>query len=300
MSQKRRVALLGRIPPDVSAALQENVTLLKAEAVNALDNQARAAITHGLTSAIGGVSAEMLALLPGLRMIASAGAGTEVFDLADLASRGITLHPTPDVMTEDTADCAVALLYALLRNVVVNDRFVRNGEWSASRARLGWRLSERRIGIVGLGRIGSCVASKLSALGCEISYTGRAKKDLPWSFLPDVGKLARSVDVLVLTCAGGAGTRGLISAEVLYQLGPQGFLVNVSRGSVVDEPALITALEKGQIAGAALDVFDKEPTLDRRFESLPTCILSPHAASFTHENRRDLIAEVMRLLALAD
>lgn len=298
MTPPRRIALLGRIPSDVRDGIAGSATLLEREALAGLEAQARAGITHGLTSAIGGAEADMLALLPGLRVIASVGAGTEMFDLDDLAARGIALHPTPDVMTEDTADCAVALVYALLRNVVSNDRFVRNGQWASARAPLGWRMSGRRIGVVGLGRIGSRVAVKLNGLGCDISYTGRGAKDVPWRFVADLGALADTVDVLVLTCAGGAGTRGLVAADVLRRLGPDGFLVNVSRGSVVDEPALIAALAQGRIAGAALDVFESEPVPDPRFNDLPNCILSPHAAVFTHENRRDLIAEIARLLEL--
>ncbi|WP_323771586.1 NAD(P)-dependent oxidoreductase [Antarctobacter sp.] len=298
MTQAKQVALLGRIPPDVKAALDGDVTLLGAEVLAKMGPQARAAISHGLTSAIGGAGAEVLALLPGLRTIASVGAGTDVFDLADLEARGITLHPTPDVMTEDTAECAVGLVFAVLRNVAANDRFVRRGDWAKGRAPLGRRVSGRRVGVVGLGRIGSRVAEKLSALGCAVSYTGRAPKDVPWTFAADIGALAGSVDVLVLTCAGGEATRGLVNADVLERLGPEGFLVNVSRGSVVDEPALIAALEQGRIAGAALDVFENEPTPDARFLDLPTCVFSPHAAVFTRENRHDLIAEIRRLLGL--
>lgn len=292
------VAVLGRIPPDVRAALDGEVSLLEAGALAALDAPSRAGIRLGLTSAMGGVDSEALAMLPGLRTIASVGAGTDAFDLADLSRRGIALCPTPDVMAEDTAECAVGLVIAILRNVIGNDCFVRRGDWAAGRAPLGRRLSGSRVGVVGLGRIGKRVAEKLDALGGVISYTGRSAKDVPWAFVDDVGSLAEAVDVLVLTCAGGEETRGLVSAEVLDRLGLKGFLVNVSRGSVVDEAALVAALEQGRIAGAALDVFDNEPTPDPRFAEIRTCILSPHAATFTRENRRDLTAEIRRLLGL--
>lgn len=296
MTSVPQVALLGRIPPDVRSALAGDVALLDTLKLGAMDLEARSAISHGLTSAIGGASAETLALLPGLRVIASIGAGTDVFDFADLQARGITLHPTAEVMTEDTAECAVALTFALLRNVASNDGFVRRGGWTNARAPLGRRISSCRAGIVGLGRIGGRVAEKLGALGCSIAYTGRRPKDVAWDYVQDIGTLAASVDLLILTCAGGAQTRGLVSADVLNRLGPECFLVNVSRGSVVDEPALIAALEAGRIAGAALDVFENEPTPDPRFLELPNCVLSPHAATFTRENRRDLIAEIRRLL----
>ena len=291
MTQAPKVALLGSVPADVKAALDGDVTLLGAEALAAMEPPTRTGISCGLTSAIGGIGTDVLSLLPGLRTIASVGAGTEVFDLADLKARGITLHPTADVMTEDTAECAVGLVFAALRNLAGNDRFVRRGDWANARAPLGWRVSGRRVGVVGLGRIGGRVADKLSALGCKVSYTGRSPKDVPWVFAADIGALAGSVDVLVLTCAGGEATRGLVDADVLERLGPDGFVVNVSRGSVVDETALIAALDQGRIAGAALDVFETEPSPSPQLLDLPNCVLSPHAAVFTRENRHDLIAE---------
>ena len=298
MTSALTVALLGRIPPDVHAALDGEVTLLEGLALAALDAPERAAISRGLTSAMGGVEASALDALPGLTRIVSIGAGTDGFDLDDLSRRGIALAATPDVMTEDTAEYAVALALALMRNVVGNDRFVRRGVWAGGRPSLARRVSDRRVGVVGLGRIGWRVAHKLAALGCSVSYTGRGAKNAPWPFVPDIGALAGSVDLLVLTCAGGAATRGLVSGEVLDRLGPEGFLVNVSRGSVVDEPALIAALQEGRIAGAALDVFANEPQPDPRFDDLQNCVLSPHAATLTVENRRDLIAEVRRMLGL--
>lgn len=297
MTSRRKVALLGSVPADVLDRLGTAFDLLGGDALSAATAAERAAITHGLTSAMGGADREIVAGLPNLTTIASVGAGMDRFDLPWLAARGIALHPTPDVMTEDTAEFAVGLLFALLRNIVVNDRLVRRGDWAAGRARLGWRLSGRKIGIVGLGRIGSRIAAKLTALGCEVSYTGRSGKDVPWRFEPSLPELARAVDGLVLSCAGGEGTRGLIDARILHLLGPQGYLVNVSRGSVVDESALIAALERGAIAGAALDVFATEPTPNPRFFALSNCILEPHVSVYTHENRRDLVAALMRLLS---
>lgn len=294
----RSIAVLGRMPPDIRSRLEREVSFVDADRLDAMTVEARTGITHGLTSAMGGARADILSLLPGLQVIVSIGAGSDRFDMDDLNLRGITLRTTPDVMTEDTAECAVALLFAALRNVATNDAFVRRGDWGAARADLGWRVSGRRVGIVGLGRIGGRVASKLEALGCDVSYTGRGKKDVPWRFIGSVTALAEAVDVLVLTCSGGEETRGIVTRDVFTALGPRGFVVNVSRGSVVDEAALIDALEQGRIAGAALDVFENEPVLDARFAALPNCVLSPHAAVFTHENRRDLLAELRNLLNL--
>ncbi|WP_347919183.1 NAD(P)-dependent oxidoreductase [Paracoccus marcusii] len=294
-----QIALLGQVPPDVLAALKGDATLVDANELATMVPDARARIALGLSSAMAGAGATVLDLLPGLRRIASVGAGVDAYDASDLPGRGIELCPTPDAMTEDTAEQAVALALALLRRVPANDRFVRQGEWAEARAPLGRRLSGMRVGVVGLGRIGAAAAGKLAALGCEVSYTGRSAKDVPWRFMLQTDALAAAVDLLVLTCAGGDSTRGLVSAEVLDRLGPEGFLVNVSRGSVVDEPALIAALEGGRIAGAALDVFENEPRPDPRFAALSNCILSPHAATSTRENRTGLIAAIRGHLGLA-
>ncbi|MEO9901477.1 NAD(P)-dependent oxidoreductase [Nisaea sp.] len=290
------IALLGAIPADVAAALGQVFDLIGHDDLQTLTERQRETITRGLTSAMGGVNHAMAEQLPGLEAVASVGAGMDRFDLPWLSERGIALHPTPDVMTEDTAEFAVGLIFALLRNIVSNDGFVRRGAWAAGRAPLGYRISGRKIGIVGLGRIGSRIAGKLTALGCDVAYSGPRKKDTPWRFEPDLAEMAQKVDVLVLSCAGGEATRGIIDAEILGQLGPQGYLVNVSRGSVVDEKALIEALERKTIAGAALDVFENEPSLDPRFPELQNCILQPHASVFTRENRRDLVAALEEIL----
>lgn len=290
------VALLGAIPADIETALRRTFNLIDKGALAALAERERQSITRGVTSAMGGVSDEMLEDLPGLVTIASAGAGMDKFDLPRLSARGIDVHPTPGVMTEDTAEFAIGLVFALLRNIVSNDSFVRRGDWAATRAPLGQRISGRKIGIVGLGRIGSRIAGKLSALGCEISYSGPSEKDVPWRYEPALVDLARVADVLILSCAGGKATRGIVNSTVLGLLGPEGYLVSVSRGSVVDEAALIAALESSKIAGAALDVFENEPTPNPRFMELRNCILQPHAAVFTRENRLDLVVELERLL----
>ena len=297
---KPPVAILGGVPADVKAALLPDFDLMEPEQWVDLPPEARAKIDRALTSAIGGAARELVEKLPGLRRIASVGAGVDRFDQPWLEAREVALCPTPEVMTEDTAEYAVALVFALLRNVVSNDRFVRSGAWTQSRAPLGLRISGAQVGIVGLGRVGSRIAEKLSALGCAVAYTGRTQKDVKWRFEPDVLRLAAQSDVIILSCAGGDATHHLADIRLLGALGPQGYLVNVSRGSVVDGAALIAALEEGRIAGAALDVFENEPTPDLRFLQLENCILSPHAAVFTRQNRVDLIARIAELLRFDD
>lgn len=297
-SSRPTVALLGRIPPDLRDALAADAMLLAPDDWTALPKDRRQDIALALTSAMGGADKRLVERLPGLRRIASVGAGMDLFDRDWLAARGIELCPTPEVMTEDTAECAITLALAAMRNVATNDRFVRRGAWAEARAPLGRRLSGSRVGIVGLGRIGSRIADKLAALGCDITYTGRGAKPAPWRFEPDVLRLASAVDLLVLSCSAGPETRHLASAAVLAALGPEGYLVNVSRGSVVDEDALIDALQRGTIAGAGLDVFENEPQPDPRFAALENCVLSPHAAVLTRQNRVDLVARVRELLDL--
>jgi lactate dehydrogenase-like 2-hydroxyacid dehydrogenase len=281
------------------AALITDFELLDATALAALSQEERTAITVGLTRAMVGAKTEEVLALPGLKTIASIGAGIDKFDFPWLAERGISVHPTPDIMTEDTAEFAVGLVFAAFRNIVGNDRLVRRGDWAIKgRAAPGKRISGSKIGIVGLGRIGSRIATKLSAIGCEVSYTGTTKKDVDWQFVPNLADMATAVDALILSCVGGDATRGLISADVLDRLGPDGFVINVARGSVVNEEALINALQTEVIAGAALDVFENEPSPDPRFYELGNCILQPHTSVFTNENRRDLAQELTRLLQL--
>ncbi|MCG6885205.1 MAG: 2-hydroxyacid dehydrogenase [Silicimonas sp.] len=295
---KPTVAVLGVVPADVRAALEADAELMPVAEWTALSADARGQIRLGLTSAMGGADKTLIEQLPGLRRIASVGAGVDRFDQPWLASRGIEFVPTPEVMTEDTAECAVALTFAALRNVAANDRFFRRGHWRERRVSFGRRVSGSNVGIVGLGRIGRRIAEKLSALGCEVAYTGRTAKDGPWRFEPDVLRLAEASDVIILSCAGGESTHHLASTALLGALGPDGYLVNVSRGSVVDEEALIAALGEGSIAGAALDVFENEPTPDARFASLENCVLSPHAAIYTRQNRVGLIARMREILGL--
>lgn len=290
------VAMLGAVPADVQTALTAEFRLLAPEDWIGLPPDRLANIDRGLTSAMGGASAGLVDMLPGLRRIASVGAGTDRFDQPWLDGRGITLCPTPEVMTEDTADCAVALMFACLRNVVSNDRFVRSGAWTRAKPPLGLRISSAKVGIVGLGRIGARIAEKLTAVGCAVAYTGRQPKQVQWRFEPDLFRLAAASDVLILSCAGGNETRHLANAELFTALGPDGYLINLSRGSVVDEAALIEALTERRIAGAALDVFENEPTPDPRFLALENCVLSPHAAVYTRQNRVDLIARIRELL----
>ena len=234
-----------------------------------------------------GASPALIQALPALELIACYGVGTDAIALPAARSRGIRVTNTPDVLSGDVADLAVGLALALLRRIPAADAFVRRGAWAAGPMELVTRLYGKRVGLVGLGRIGATLARRLSGFDVELGYHSRTVR--PASALahwPDLTALAAWADVLIVTLSGGPATRGLIDAAVLHALGPNGWLVNVSRGSTVDEDALVQALQSRSVAGAALDVFCNEPHLDARLLTLDNVVLSPHHASGTVETRR--------------
>lgn len=247
-----------------------------------------------------GCSNDLIAALPLLKLIAINGVGYDKVDVAFANGRGVDVSTTPDVLTDDVADLAVGLTIGLLRRLPAADRFVRDGRWMEETFPLGRKVSGRRFGIVGLGRIGRAIADRLSGFG-DVAYHGRSAKDAPYRFEPDLATLARDSDILVLACAATEATRKLIDADILTALGAEGYLVNVARGSVVDEAALVAALDSGGIAGAALDVFVEEPSAPAGLIASDRTNLAPHIASATVETRiamADLVlANVDALLA---
>lgn len=287
------VLLLGALPPDVQAALSARYALVPDGPEAGALARFRAAVTTSIT----GADAAAMARLPGLRLLGCMGVGLDRIDIDAAARRGIAVRHTPDAVRTDTADAAVALVFATVRRVAEADRFVRAGRWGTGRMTPSRRVSGMTAGIVGLGHIGAMVARSLSGCGLDVAYTGpRPKPGAGWPFVADLGALAERSGVLVLCCPGGAATRGIVSAEVLRRLGPAGYLVNVARGSVVDEPALLAALESGRIAGAGLDVFAREPGLDARFLALDNVVLTPHYASVTREARGEIAAALLAAL----
>jgi len=233
------------------------------------------------------VGAELLAQLPALEIISVMGVGYDGIDVAAAKARGVVVTHTPGVLNDDVADLAITLMLAWARQVVRADRFVRSGEWSKGPLPFGRKVSGARLGLVGMGRIGQAIALRAAAFGMDIAYTARnAKAELPYRYLPSAAALAAESDYLVVITPGGAGTHKLIDAKVLGALGPKGCLVNVSRGSVVDEAALIAALQAGTIAGAALDVFENEPNVAQALREMDNVLLTPHMGSATTQTRR--------------
>lgn len=235
------------------------------------------------------VDAALLDRLPALEIVAVHGVGHDGIDQSALAARGIVLAITRDVLTDDVADLAIALWLALERRIVANDAATRSGGWQVP---LGRRASGRRIGLYGLGAIGRAIADRAAPFAGALLYTARsAKPDVPWRFVPDLRTLAAASDVLILAAAADADNAGAVDAEVLAALGPDGVLVNVARGSLIDQPALEAALASGGIAGASLDVFADEPAVPAGLRRA-TVVLSPHQGSATIEARAAMAQSV--------
>ncbi len=234
-----------------------------------------------------GASAYLMAALPELEIVCCYGVGTDAIDLAYARSRGVRVTNTPDVLTDDVADLGIGLLLAAARQIPQADAHVRSGRWSAGNMGLVTRVWGKRLGIAGMGRVGMAVARRALGFGCEIAYFDLSRRaDLPYDFVGDLAELARRSDFLLVTMAGGETTRGIVDAKVLAALGAEGILVNISRGLIVDETALIAALERRDIKAAGLDVFWNEPRIDPRFLALDNVVLQPHHGSGTIETRQ--------------
>lgn len=235
----------------------------------------------------GGIDGATIDALPDLELIALCSVGYDAVDMDKLRARGIRLTNTPDVLTDDVADLAIALMLALYRRIPAADAYVRQGDWAAKGpAPLAHRASGRRIGILGLGRIGRAIAARAAPFAAEIVYHSRKPvAGAPWRYAESPEALAAAVDILIVATPGGSATAKLVNRAVLDGLGPDGVIVNIARGSVIDEPALVAALVEGRIAGAGLDVFADEPHVPAELLALENVVLMPHQGSATIETR---------------
>ncbi|WP_265502420.1 2-hydroxyacid dehydrogenase [Paracoccus beibuensis] len=301
---KPDVLVMTQIRQPAMSRLEEAYTLHRHDLLDAdgqarlraeTKNRVRAIVTNGHTP----LTADMIAALPRLEIVASVSAGVESIDTRALADRDIPLTNSSPALLDDVADMAMLLTLAARRDLVRAHNYTASGEWGRSGMYpLQSRTAGKRMGIVGMGHVGQAVAHRAAASNIEIAYTGRRRKpDLSWRFEPDLVQLARDCDILVAAVAGGPDTRGIISREVLSALGPQGTFVNVARGSVVDEEALIDLLSSGGLGNAGLDVYLNEPRPDPRLTALPNVILYPHHASGTVETRDAMAMLVVRNLA---
>ncbi len=297
--KKHRILQAGRLLPSLEAKLTaEFDTVLLAEQ----PDPAAFLAAHGgefegfVTSAGVGYTADTLATLTALRVISSFGVGLDKLDLAAAKARGIAVGYTPDVLNDCVADLAMALMLDIGRRISEADRFVRRGGWTTPGAKsfpLARKVSGAKLGIVGLGRIGQTIARRATGFEMDIRYHSRRPVEgVAWTHEPSLIELARWCDYLVIITAGGAGTKHLVNDAVLDALGPRGFLVNVARGSVIDEAALVRALADKRIAGAGLDVFENEPNVPRALFELDNVVLLPHIASGTEETRQAMAERV--------
>lgn len=301
-STRPRVLNAGRLPRALVTRLADafSLTTLADQADPQAHLPAHGAEYVGLvTSAAVGAGAALIAALPRLQVVSSFGVGLDKIDVAAAHARGIPVGYTPDVLNGCVADIAFGLMLDVARGICAADRYVRRGDWGGNgkpaggNLPLGRKVSGARLGIVGLGRIGQTIARRASGFEMPVRYHSRRPvAGVPWVHERSLPALAAWCDYLVVIAAGGAGTRHLVDAEVLDALGPQGFLINVARGSVIDEAALVRALLDQRIAGAGLDVFEHEPHVPDALLALDNVVLLPHIASATVETRQAMADRV--------
>jgi hydroxypyruvate reductase len=286
---KPRVIKVARVPDALTEQLRDRFELEdvgpnpEPARLRAAAPGARALVANGESV----VGEGLIADLPDLELIAVCGVGYDGVNVAAARARGIHVTHTPNVLTDDVADLAIGLLVATARQLTRSDRYVREGRWPSGAYPLTRKVSGSRLGIVGLGRIGSAVAHRATAFGMEIAYHNRRRRaDVPYRYADTLLQLAASVDVLIVCAQGGAETRHLINAEVIEALGPSGILINVGRGSIVDEAAVAAALRDGKLGGAGLDVFEREPHVLPALLDCPNAVLTPHVGSATASTRK--------------
>lgn len=287
---------LGEMGPGITESLVADGFVVHAaparplpEILAAHGAQIRGVMTRGAVP----VDAALLEKLPALEMVANFGVGYDSVDVAAAAARGVAVSNTPDVLNDEVADLAVGLLLATIRRLPQADRHARGGHWEKGAFALSGTLRGRTVGLLGMGRIGQAIARRLSAFDVPVVYHARRPVEgVTWRHFPTLVGMAEAVDTLVAIVPGGAATRHLINAEVLAALGPNGVVVNVARGSVMDEDALIAALQAGRLHAAGLDVFADEPRIRPELLALENVVVVPHVGSATHHTRGQMAALV--------
>ena len=288
------VLTVARLPTFLLAPLTQAFTVH--ERLHETDADAFAAVAPRIRGIAGSgeskVGPSLLERLPALEIISVMGVGYDGIDVAAAKQRGVVVTHTPDVLNDEVADLAIALMLNVARRIPQADRYLRAGHWATKGPMpLARKMSGARLGLVGIGRIGQAIAQRALAFGMSVAYTARSPRPaLPYAYLATPRELAAQVDFLVVITPGGAGTHKLIDAAVLEALGPNGYVVNVARGSVIDEAALIEALASRRIAGAGLDVFETEPNVPEVLRLLDNVVLTPHIGSATMQTRHAMAA----------
>ena len=281
---------IGEMQESVAQALSEQFDLRRdtelglEKSISQYGPQARAIITRGRNR----IDAALINRFPHLELIANFGVGYDSIDVAAATARGVIVTNTPNVLDGEMGDFTLALLLATVRSIPQADRYLRAGRWNQHHDfPLSASLRDRIIGVAGMGRIGKVVARRLEGFDLPISYFGRnAQPGLSYPFFNNLSELARNVDTLIVTLPGGANTQRIVNRDVLKALGPQGIFINVARGSVVDQPALIEALRTGVILAAGLDVYENEPNVPPELLALENAVLLPHIGTATHRTRQ--------------
>ena len=285
---KQQVLVLFPIFAPTLAALENLYTVHKlwlAPDRDALLKEVAPHIRAVVTSGLGGCDAATMQALPRLEIIACFGSSRQTLDVAAAKARGIVCTRTPDAISDTVADLALGLMLDVMRRIAVSDRFIRAGRWEKELARPGNEVRGKRCGIVGFGRIGQGVAKRAQAFEMPVSYHGPRQKEVSFPYYSALAAMAREVDLLVVCCPLTPQTRDLVDAKVIAALGPEGFLINVARGPVVNEAALISALQEKRLAGAGLDVFWDEPRVPPALLTMENVVLAPHMGSSTQEVR---------------
>jgi lactate dehydrogenase-like 2-hydroxyacid dehydrogenase len=299
VADKKQVLLLGPLKPVVVNGLEAACTLHKVaaekdrDAFVAAHGDVRAIACSATTERVPG---ELMARFPKLQIVSSFGVGYDHMDVKWAAEHGVILTNTPNVLTEEVADTALGLLLCTVRELPQAERYLRAGKWHEKDYPLTKAsLRNRTVGLVGMGAIGQAIAHRLDAMQVPVVYhTRQPRRELPYRHYPNLVGMARDVDILLAIVPGGAATRNMINAEVLDALGPDGILINMARGSVVDEPALIKALKEKRIMSAGLDVYAKEPDVPQELMAMGNVVLFPHLGSasvFTRERMDQLIVD---------
>lgn len=279
---------IGGITETMRNRLEERFT------IHQTDNYPADKITHIVTNGHDGVPPDILAACPNVKMAASYGVGYDAIDTDACVQRGVVVTHTPDVLNAEVASTTIMLLLASFRNFLSDEAHARSGNWEKNgNAPLSRSADNRRVGILGLGRIGQAIADKLKAFNADIHYHTRSPKDVPYTYHDTLVGMAEAVEVIICITPGGPATHHIVNADVMAALGPDGTLINVSRGSVIDEAAMVAALQSGKLGYAALDVFEEEPKIPDPLKSMPNVVLLPHVGSATHETRAAMGALVV-------
>jgi len=288
---KKDMLLIGSATPRMMEAFAADFEIHELDKIDGLVNFLTAngsKIEAIATNGHAGVSKQIMDGTPNLRVISCYGVGYDAIDVLAAKAKGVIVTHTPNVLNNDVANTAIMLMLAVSRRLLRDDQWVRSGNWKAKgNAPLTTSIEGKRVGIVGLGRIGETIARKLEAFSCDIVYhTRNQKPESPYRYYADLVEMAKDVDYLVVITPGGASTNKLVNRDVMNALGPQGTLINVARGTVVDEAEMVKALREGRLGNAGLDVFEAEPQVPEALFEMENVVLTPHVASATVETRQ--------------